>query len=125
MKRTVLAVYALGLAMSGFSQEDSITKEKVDTIKIGTMVIIKRDNNNSSNGHNITISNNRNRKYSNVRTNWWVMDLGFANVNDQTTYPGAIASGFISPDMNEDNFDLRNGKSVNVNIWVFMQRLNL
>jgi hypothetical protein len=111
--------------MSGFSQEDSTKKENVDTIKIGGMVIIKRDKDGDNKDRNITISNNRKRQNKNVRTNWWVVDLGFANFNDQTTYQGAVASGFLQPGMTEDNFDLRTGKSVNVNVWAFMQRLNL
>jgi len=111
--------------MSGFSQEDSTKKDNVDTIKIGGMVIIKRDKDGDNKDRNITISNNRKRQNKNVRTNWWVVDLGFASFNDQTTYPGAVASGFLQPGMTEDNFDLRTGKSVNVNVWAFMQRLNL
>ena len=136
MKRIVLAIVALSIAMAGFSQEDSTKAprpdstghgEKVDTIRIGGMVIIKRNDgkNNDIDVPNIVISNNKKRKNANIRTNWMVFDLGFANFNDQTNYADAKASGFIAQDMNEDNFDVRNGKSVNVGIWFFMQRLNL
>lgn len=111
--------------MSGFSQQDSTKKAEADTIKIGGMVIIKKGDRSDSTHRNITISNNKKRKNPNVRTNWWVIDLGFANFNDQTNYEGSRASGFIAPNIGEDNFDLRTGKSVNVNIWVFQQRLNL
>jgi hypothetical protein len=122
--------------MAGFSQEDSTKTprpdstghdEKVDTIKIGGMVIIKRHDGkeHSVDVPDIIISNNKHRKNSNIRTNWMVLDLGFANFNDQSNYANAAASGFIADNMNEDNFDLRNGKSVNVGIWFFLQRLNL
>lgn len=120
--------------MAGFSQEDSTKtertdttgKEKVDTIRIGGMIIIKKGDGKDNNVDvpDIVISN-RKRKSSNIRTNWMVFDLGFANFNDQTNYTDAVASGFLQPGMNEDNFDVRNGKSVNVGIWFFMQRLNL
>jgi hypothetical protein len=125
MKRILLAALALGVAMSGFSQEDSTKKNEADTIKIGGMVIIKKGDRSDSSHRNITISNKNRKKNPNVRTNWWVVDLGFASFNDQTNYQQSVASGFLQPGINDDNFDLRTGKSVNVNIWVFMQRLNL
>lgn len=111
--------------MSGFSQKDSTDKERVDTIKIGGMVIIKKGDRSDTTQRNVTISNRKKYKNPNVRLNWWVVDLGFASFNDQTNYQSAHASGFLAPDVTEDNFDLRTGKSVNVNIWVFQQRLNL
>lgn len=125
MKRIVLATLALGLALSGFSQQDSTKKAEADTIRIGGMVIIKKGDRDDTTHRNITISNHKKRKNPNVRTNWWVVDLGFASFNDQTDYPGARAFGFIDDNITEDNFDLRTGKSVNVNVWVFQQRLNL
>ena len=37
-----------------------------------------------------------------------------------------LSSGFVTNDFaNKDNLKLRTIKSVNVNIWFFMQRLNL
>ena len=128
MKRIILAAIALCGAMSGFSQTDSTRKDndKVDTIKIGGMVIIKRGDGRDSTNRTISISNRRrNRKPSNVTTNWWVIDLGFANFNDKTNYAAAQSSGFLGQGVGEDQFDLRTGKSVNVNIWVFMQKLNM
>jgi hypothetical protein len=131
MKRVLLAFFAAGLAMSAHAQTDSTDRERTDTIKIGGMVIIKKGDRNDSTRtyrhRNITISNNRNvaRKNSNVKTNWWIVDLGFANFNDNTNYAAAQSQGFVAPGVGEDQFDLRTGKSVNVNIWAFMQRLNV
>ncbi|HEY1112745.1 MAG TPA: outer membrane beta-barrel protein [Chitinophagaceae bacterium] len=125
MKRIILATLALGIALAGFSQQDSTKKAEADTIKIGGMVIIKKGDRSDSSHRNITISNHKKRKNPNVRTNWWVVDLGFSSFNDQTTYPGAVSSGFLQQGMTEDDFELRTGKSVNVNIWAFQQRLNL
>ena len=73
---------------------------------------------------NIQISNNKKNKNANVRTNWWIVDLGFSNWKDNTDYTSVEAQAF-APGINEDHLDLRDGKSVNVNIWVFQQKLNL
>jgi len=124
MKQTVLALLAICTAMCSFAQSD--TTEKADTIKIGGMVIIKKGDRNDSSDHNrnITISNHKRKRSSNVSTNWWIVDLGFANFNDNTVYSSAAAQQF-APGSSKETFELRTGKSVNVNIWLFMQRLNL
>jgi hypothetical protein len=127
MKRILLAAMALSLTMSGFAQTDTTKNEKADTIKIGGMVIIKRgDKSDTTRNRNITISNrNRNRKKNaNVSTNWWIVDLGFANYSDNTNYSSVETQAF-APGSNEEWFNLNTGKSINVNIWLFMQRLNL
>jgi hypothetical protein len=63
-----------------------------------------------------------------VSTNWLIFDFGFTNYTDKTDYsstgtylynrPGALPLG-------KSDFNLNDGKSSNVNIWFFMQRLNL
>lgn len=63
-------------------------------------------------------------KPSNLSTNWLVVDLGFTNYNDKTNYAGAEAQAF-APGSTSDWFKLKNNKSVDVNIWLFMQRLNM
>jgi hypothetical protein len=124
MKRTVLALMAIGFALTSFAQNDSTT-QKSDTIKIGGMIIIKKPGHNGKEGREVIISNRR-RSTSNVTTNWWIVDLGFANWKDETNYASALQSGFVTSDIaSKDNLKLRNGKSVDVNIWVFQQRLNL
>ena len=66
--------------------------------------------------------NNENR--SNVSTNWWIVDLGFSNYIDDTEY-GSLEAQAYAPGSNESWFDLKNGKSRNVNIWIFMQKINM
>jgi hypothetical protein len=125
MKQIVLAFLAIGIALSSFAQTDTTAPEKADTIRIGGMIIIKKPGRNNSERREVIISNKRSSR-SNVSTNWWIFDLGFANYNDETNYATARQSGFVSQDItNEDNLKLRTGKSVNVNIWIFQQRLNL
>ena len=63
-------------------------------------------------------------KPSNLSTNWLIVDLGFTNYNDKTNYASASAQAF-APGSNSNWFNLKNNKSVDVNIWIFMQRLNL
>lgn len=124
MKKAVLALLATGLSLSLFAQTDT-TENKVDTIRIGGMIIIKKPGKNNGDSRDVIISNKR-RSNSNTSTNWWIVDLGFANYSDETNYAAAQQSGFVTPEIgNKDNLKLRTGKSVNVNIWVFQQKLNL
>ncbi len=127
MKKILLAAMALSLAMSGFAQTDTTNNDKADTIKIGGMVIIKRGNkSDTTRKRDISISNrNRDRKKNaNVSTNWWIVDLGFANYSDNTDY-SSVGTQAFAPGSTEESFNLKTGKSINVNIWLFMQRLNL
>jgi hypothetical protein len=64
------------------------------------------------------------RKPENLTTNWWIIDIGFSGFNDKTDYASAEAQAF-APGSTEDWFDIKSGKSRNINIWFLMQRLNL
>jgi len=127
MKRILLALSAAAIAMTSTAQTDSTGKDaKTDTIRVGGMIIIKKGGDKEDDkNRKITISNRTRRKPQNINTNWFIVDLGFANVNDKTDYAAAAAQGFVAPGVNEDNLELRTGKSVNVNIWAFMQKLNM
>jgi len=128
MKKLVLALIAFSGAMTCLAQ-DTTGRDKSDTIRIGGMIIIKdnkdKGNNEDKKNRDITISNRKKRKSSNLSTNWWIVDLGFANLKDETNYPAAIASGFVDNSIGKDQLDLRTNKSINVNIWMFMQKLNM
>jgi len=126
MKSLVLAMVALSGAMTCLAQ-DSTSKDKPDTIRVGGMIIIKNGKGDTDvkNDHDIVISNHSKRKSSNLSTNWFIFDFGFANLVDNTDYTAAQASGFVGAGLNKDQLDLRTGKSVNVNIWFFMQKLNM
>jgi len=69
----------------------------------------------------------RPRKKSNISTNWWIMDLGFANFRDETNYTNAQAGSYFKTfraqdgPVNQNSYQLNTGKSSNVNIWLFMQ----
>src|SRR5687767_7535907 len=122
MKRILLALIAIGFFMTGSAQVDSTKPPKDDTIRVGGMIIIKRDDGSykSDNNHTIVISN-RPYKPRNISTNWWIMDFGVNSFVDNTNYGSQDAQSFAPGLKDEDGMELT-GNSVNVNIWIFMQR---
>ena len=126
MKKLLLAAIASGITMASFAQTDTTATERADTIKIGGMIIIKKPGKDGKEDKEVIISNRHGRRNnSNVSTNWGIVDLGFANYNDKTNYGSAETRAFAPGINNKDQLKLRNIKSVNVNIWFFMQRLNV
>jgi hypothetical protein len=130
MKRIFTLCIALCTLLTGFAQTDTTAKQAPDTIRIGGMVIIREPGGNYDSTKKreriFRINNRRNNdKPANVSTNWWILDLGFSNYVDNTNYPAAISSGFVAPGIGEDQLKARAGKSRSVNIWFFMQRLNM
>lgn len=124
MKKLLLAIIAIGGAFALYAQDDTTRQEAGDTIRVGGMVIVKKRGEGKE-SRNIQISNRRKRKNTNLTTNWNIVDIGFANFNDKSNYAAAQASGFVGAGVGEDQFDLRTGKSININYWLFMQRLNV
>lgn len=127
---------ALFAATTGFAQTDSTTTNsvidtahnKTDTLVVGNFIIIKK----SSDRKTTRVSVERKPyKPTKISTNWWIFDLGFANINDKTNYAGAEAQSFLKTirpgdkQLTKDDLKLRTSKSSNVNIWVVTQRLNL
>jgi len=128
MKRILLVCVAACLFSTGFAQVDTTGKKSSnDTIRIGGMIIVKKPGTNEReiirNDRTVRIPS-RKQKPDNLTTNWWIIDLGYAGFNDKTNYASAAAQTF-APGSTEDWFDLRGGKSRNVNVWFFMQRLNM
>jgi hypothetical protein len=73
----------------------------------------------------------RYRRGRNISTNWFIFDLGFTNMRDMTDYTAAQAGGYFKTlrpadgAVSQNSYKLINGKSSNVNIWFFMQKLNV
>jgi hypothetical protein len=129
MKNYYMLVAALCLYTFSFGQTDTTGNEKNagknrDTIRIGNMIIIKNKGHRKNPDSTVVDVQYHRKKQSNLITNWGIVDLGFNNYTDNTNYSTASAQQF-APGGSKDWFNLRNGKSVNVNIWFFMQRLNL
>ena len=130
MKKLILLLALAIVCLHVSAQKDTVkTNPNNDTIRIGGMVIVKMGNGNKNNGISVKIGGDKERKKrKKVSTNWWIVDLGFSNYNDKTNYANSGSylvnrPGF--PVLDKNDFKLRAGKSVNVNIWVFMQRINL
>ncbi|HNR16523.1 MAG TPA: outer membrane beta-barrel protein [Chitinophagaceae bacterium] len=132
MKRIFTLCAALCIAAISFSQTDTTANPKPapqdDTIRIGGMVIIRKAGSKDKEvirDREYKMRNRRGDKPSNLSTNWWILDLGFSNYVDNSNYTTAALSGFVAPGIGEDQLKLRAGKSRNVNLWFFMQRLNI
>ena len=132
MKRIFTLCAALCMMMAVSAQTDTTgTKNEppaYDTIRIGGMVIVRKagskDKEVTKDGE-YKMKNRRGNKPSNLTTNWWIFDLGFSSFNDESDYTSAALNGFVAPGINKDDFKLRTGKSKNVNVWFFMQKLNI
>jgi hypothetical protein len=131
MKKTALGFIGILFAITSMAQTDSIkVQRKSDTIRIGGMIILKKGDNNEKKRITVTVGNEYKQKNSNVSTAGMIVDLGFANWTDKTNYAAATSDGYLvnqpgSADLSANDFKLRTIKSVNINIWFFMQRLNL
>jgi Outer membrane protein beta-barrel domain len=128
MKQLITFLAAAIICSTATAQTDSTTTKKSDTIRIGGIIIVK--NGKKDKDVNITMGrkDKTKKKNPNVSTNWWIVDVGFNNYTDKTNY--ATAGSYLInrpgyPNLDKNDFKLRAGKSVNVNIWLFMQRLNL
>jgi len=148
MKRITFSAVLTLLVLAGYAQTDTTINNEPDTIRVGNFIIVKKkgkDRNDTDTtpqkkySLDITIgkddgnySEGRSRHYrSNVSTNWFIIDLGFANWRDKTDYGSAAVmnSPYLKPTnggpFTAKDFDLNNAKSSNVNIWLFMQKLNI
>ncbi|MBS1627987.1 MAG: hypothetical protein JSR09_04085 [Bacteroidetes bacterium] len=140
MKQLMMLLAFSGLAQLSVAQTDS-TQQQSDTITVGNFAIVKKnkpektDNENNKNEKvkiNIGFKNsNREKKLSNVSTNWFIFDLGFANLIDNTNYTAAQSMGYLKTGrpadgpVTQNSMALNSGKSSNANLWFFMQKINV
>jgi hypothetical protein len=120
-----LATCALISTQAQTDTTQSPVKES-DTMRIGNIIILK--NGQPSNQSQEVQDYFKNRKYhrkSNHVSHWFALDLGFNNFVDNTDYSSPEAQAFGGTDINEDWFNLRNSKSINVNLWFVQGRLNM
>lgn len=131
MKQLFTLVAFLCYVTSTNAQSDSTlsAKNDNDTIRIGNIIIINK--NNGSEHHsstNISVTKQERKQPKNVSTNWLIVDLGFSNYVDRTNYSntgGYLYNRAGAAPLGANDFNLNVTKSLNVNIWFFMQRLNL
>ena len=132
MKKLTLLLASAIICLSVSAQNDTIKPNQgKDTIRIGSMVIVKegKNKNGKSRVKKITMGGNQETgKKRNISTNWGILDLGFSNYDDNTNY-GNTGSYLVNrpgyPPLGKNDFKLRTEKSINVNFWFFMQKVNL
>jgi hypothetical protein len=132
MNQRFLLGATLCLGLSANAQVDTTAKPAPaaapapDTLHVGSLIIVKEGKGTSdySDEHHYYWYHHHYHTPANLTTQWVVFDIGFANYNDKTDYSSPGAQSF-APGSTQDWFALRTGKSVDVNIWLFMQRLNL
>ncbi|MEO6949869.1 MAG: outer membrane beta-barrel protein [Ginsengibacter sp.] len=131
MKTGILMLSVLFLSTVSFAQDSVRVDREGDTIRIGGMIIVKKKGDPDGKRRVVVMVGNKwKEKNSKVSTATWVVDLGFSNWSDKTNYANAISNGSIvnkpgTPDLVANDFKLKTIKSVNINLWIFMQRLSL
>jgi hypothetical protein len=134
MKQLITLLALAIICTKVWAQTDTTKNTKKDTIRIGGIIIVRDGKNTKDKDWDITMGrkNEERKRNANISTNWFIVDIGFAGYNDNTNYAGIYASSpsyFANrpgqPTIGANDFKLRTGKSINVNIWFFMQRLNL
>jgi hypothetical protein len=138
MKSVIYTIAALMLAVSGFAQTDTIKPNEPDTIKVGNFIIVKKDKKNNTYDTTTVLVNIGTGESSDeyhhyhqsiLSTNWLIFDLGFANWRDKTVYGSPEANEYLHADQGDpftsSDLNLKNNKTSNVNIWLFMQKLNV
>lgn len=125
----------------GSNNNDTILSVSDDTLKLGRYNLVKtQDNANKKDWQSMFEEGDfKNTKISlhkapkelkQIATNWWVFDLGFANMVNHTeplmyaAMPMIYPSTML-PSAYPNTLKLRNEKSSNVNIWIVQQKLNL
>ena len=136
MNRVFLLTAGLCFALFCQAQTDTTGVGKIkapegDTLRVGNLLIIRNGAREvTGDVPSLRIKTRRNHDGyhpSNISTNWGIVDLGLTSMNDKTVYSSAAAQQF-APGANKNWFKQRYGflpRSVDVNIWVFMQRINL
>lgn len=117
---------------AGYAQEDSTkTKEGADTIRVGSIIIIKRDGENRSYDARRQREDRSRTSYrkGNITTNWLIFDVGYSGIDDKTNYAGAEAQAFLQnpggTPLGAGDFSIRGLRISNFNLWLFMQKLNV
>ena len=132
MKKILLATTLL-VALQTIAKSDTT---KTDTVKAGNFIIVKKEKKSVSieisTKKGVDVSyNSVKKKNRNSSINWWIVDLGFTNLTDNTNYATAQANNYLrtlnttAGDVTRNSMRLNAVKSSNVNIWIFMKKQNI
>jgi hypothetical protein len=132
--KSFLLFGALGILLNFNSNAQTVSvevknnkKNSADTVRVGLITVIysKKGDSTKSKTASISCCKPAPKKQSKINTNWWVLDLGFANYKDNSNYRNAAFSGFVAPNVKEDQLKLKTSHSVNVNLWIVTQTMDL
>jgi len=122
---------------NGKIRKDTFLSVNEDTVRLGRLNIIKtQDSNNKKDWESMIedgdFDNTRisivraPKKLKNVTTNWFSLDLGYANYRDESPQKMADFSlPYSKYFVNSGSLKLDNRKASNINIWIVQQKLNL
>jgi hypothetical protein len=133
MKKTILFAAFTMAALANFAQDTTTVEIKnqadtshsaPDTLRIGSITIIKKGD---AAGEKSTIDwKHHEHKNSRLKTNWLLLDLGYSNFVDRTNYASPQMEAYTgNQPFTANDFNLRNGKSYNINVWIFRQRYGI
>jgi len=133
MKRLFILLSIITFGFNASAQTEDIKIEADSTIKI-----INKKNDSlpqmvislSTDGFNIKrkFQDSTKKKDKDLKFRFAILDLGINYINDKTDYSSAAAQNFLNVDpsyKNESLFSLREGKSINVNIYPVMAAYRL
>ena len=138
MKKIILPFLSILITSSLLAQKDTLVAMNQDTIKIGSFLIIKSQDQSAKKdwqtmidrgdfrNTQIKIERIKTRKRE-VNTKWFTLDIGFANYLDATSYKWQpqFTNPAVGPVLTAKSFQLNNGKSINVNLWIVQQKYQL
>jgi hypothetical protein len=125
MKKILLIVLIGGFIANSASAQTE--KPKKDSVVISVITITYKKDTSTAHKNQlaIKIGGEKKQEKKKITTNWWVLDLGFANYTDKSDYQYAEAQGFVNSSIGAEQFKLKTGHSINVNLWIITQKLNL
>jgi hypothetical protein len=138
MKKIILPILSLLFAFGAKAQKDTLISVNQDTIKIGSLLIIKAQKPTDKKDWQSMIEKgdfkNTQIKIEKIKgikksrtTKWFAMDLGFANYYDGTNYK--YDPSFVRPAtgaaLSNKSFRLNNSRSSNFNLWIVQQKMNI
>lgn len=158
IKKAILPIFLLGISLVVNAQSDTLViAAKKDTVQIGSILIVNKKEAEDPNFKTVIKIGDASfgkpkdgnlgwvkgdfkktkieiakgpKQLKNIETNWWTLDLGFANYHDKSPMTYWLAANqnilpYGPTVVDPKSFSLNNKKSSNVNIWVVQQKMNL
>lgn len=135
MKKVLFILLALAGTGTGFAQNDTTIiniekQEGGDTIRVGSMVIVRNGKPGNFYSDNNTVRYYRNSFYrKNIKTDFLVFDIGYAGIDDKTNYSTAEAQDFLHDQGGEPatagDYTIKGARISNFNLWFFIQQMNV